>query len=174
MVLGSALAPPKTPASYRTAPLAAAVADIVAAHLSQWPAHDEPRLIFGNERGAPIQPSPFALEFGAAALRAGLPDWATPHDLRHYFASVVIRSGASVKVVQARLGHSSAKTTLDVYGHLSADEEDRTRAAINAEFGPRCAPDVHPLKCRSSDSGVPLTSGNGCKRAVTCGKAVRW
>ena len=56
---------------------------------------------------------------------------------------MLIRSGASVKVVQARLGHSSAKTTLDVYGHLFADEEDRTRAAIDAEFGSRCAPDVH-------------------------------
>lgn len=40
-----------------------------------------------------------------------------------------------MKVVQARLGHASAKTTLDVYGHLSPDEEDRTRAAIDAELG---------------------------------------
>jgi integrase len=140
---GVALAPPKTPASYRRVPLAAAVANVLAAHLSQWPAHDEPGLIFTNERGAPIQQSPFAPVFAAAARRAGLPQWATPHDLRHYFASVLIRSGASVKVVQARLGHSSAKTTLDVYGHLFADEEDRTRAAIDAEFASRCAPDVH-------------------------------
>ncbi len=73
-----------------------------------------------------------------------------PHDLRHYFASVLIRSGASVKVVQARLGHSSAKTTLDVYGHLFADEEDRTRAAVDAELNPSSAPDVH--------QAVPLTS----------------
>jgi len=42
-----------------------------------------------------------------------------------------------VKVVQARLGHSSAKTTLDVYGHLFADEEDRTRAAVDAEHRSR-------------------------------------
>ncbi|HYA68598.1 MAG TPA: hypothetical protein VED63_07685 [Acidimicrobiales bacterium] len=40
----------------------------------------------------------------------------------------------TVKVVQARLGHSSAKTTLDIYGHLFADEEDRTRAAVETEF----------------------------------------
>ncbi len=74
--------------------------------------------------------------------RAALPEWATPHDLRHYFASVLIRSGASVKVVQARLGHSSAKTTLDVYGHLFADEEDRTRAAIDPNSACFCT-DVH-------------------------------
>jgi integrase len=72
-----------------------------------------------------------------ARTRAESPAWATPHDLRHYYALVLIRSGASVKVVQTRLGHSSAKTTLDIYGHLFADEEDRTRAAIDAELGVR-------------------------------------
>ena len=40
-----------------------------------------------------------------------------------------------MKVVQARLGHASAKTTLDVYGPLFADEEDRTRAAVDAALG---------------------------------------
>jgi integrase len=45
---------------------------------------------------------------------------------------MLIRSGASVKVVQARLGHSSAKTTLDAYGHLFPDEQDRTRAFVDA------------------------------------------
>ena len=33
-------------------------------------------------------------------------------------ASLLIASGADVKVVQARLRHASAKTTLDTYGHL--------------------------------------------------------
>jgi hypothetical protein len=56
------------------------------------------------------------------------------HDLRHFYASALIRSGLPVKVVQARLGHASAKTTLDVCGHLFPDEEDRTRQAIEAAF----------------------------------------
>ena len=38
--------------------------------------------------------------------------------LRHYFASLLISSGADVTAVQARMRHTSAKTTLDVYGHL--------------------------------------------------------
>jgi len=90
----------------------------------------------------PIQQSPFAVVLGAGARRADLPKWATPHDLRHYFASVLIRSGASVKVVQARLGHSSTKTTLDVYGHLFADEEDRRRdrRRTRRAMCTRCAP----------------------------------
>lgn len=140
---GVGLGPLKTKASYRNLPLAGVVADALAAHLREWPPDPGLPVVFTNHRGAPVQQQPFAALWAAARRRAGLPAWATPHDLRHYFASVLIRSGASVKVVQARLGHASAKTTLDVYGHLFADEEDRTRAAIDAELGPRCAPDVH-------------------------------
>ena len=82
--------------------------------------------MFTNERDAPIQQYPFSAMW-ARPPAADLPPWATPHDLRHYYASLLIRSGASVKVVQSRLGHASAKTTLDTYGHLFPDEEDRTR-----------------------------------------------
>jgi len=43
-----------------------------------------------------------------------------------------IASGADVKVVQARLRHASAKTTLDTYGHLWPDTDDSTKAAVEA------------------------------------------
>ena len=132
---GVGLAPLKTPASYRTLPLPDVVASALAAHLAEWPAHAELGVIFTNERGGPIQGHPFSVVWTTAAKRAGLPGWATPHDLRHYYASALIRGGASVKVVQARLGHASAKTSLDIYGHLFPDEEDRTRAAIDQALG---------------------------------------
>jgi hypothetical protein len=35
------------------------------------------------------------------------------------------------------VGHASAKTTLDTYGHLFEDEEDRTRKAVDDAFAPR-------------------------------------
>lgn len=150
---GVALGPLKTQASYRTVPLGQHVTDAMAAHLASYPAHAELGLIFTNELGAPIQQHPFASVWATARDRVDLPAWATPHDLRHYFASVLIRSGASVKVVQARLGHSSAKTTLDTYGHLFADEEDRTRAAVDEAWA----------RLGASGSGslvVPETAGS--------------
>ena len=49
---------------------------------------------------------------------AGLPEDFRFHDLRHYLASLLIASGLDVTVVQHRLRHGSAKTTLDTYGHL--------------------------------------------------------
>ena len=52
------------------------------------------------------------------------------HDLRHYFASLLIVSGLDIKTVQARLRHASAKTTLDTYGHMWPDKDESSRAAI--------------------------------------------
>lgn len=59
------------------------------------------------------------------------------HELRHFYASLLIRHGESVKTVQARLGHASAAETLDTYSHLWPDSDDRTREAIDTAFGLR-------------------------------------
>jgi integrase len=55
------------------------------------------------------------------------------HDLRHYYASLLIRHSESVKTVQHRLGHATAAETLDTYAHLWPDSEDRTRQAIDLQ-----------------------------------------
>jgi integrase len=132
---GVELAALKTPSSYRTVPLPQTAADSLAAHLARWPADGDSGVVFTNQQRGPLQQRPFGAVWETARRRANLPAWATPHDLRHYYASLLIRSGASVKVVQRRLGHASASTTLDIYGHLWPDDEDRTRAAVDAELG---------------------------------------
>jgi integrase len=68
-------------------------------------------------------------------VEAGLPGAVSYHDLRHYFASLLIRHGESVKVVQVRLGHATAAETLDTYSHLWPDSEDRTRLAVDSVLG---------------------------------------
>ena len=54
------------------------------------------------------------------------------------YASLLIRHGESVKVVQAWLGHATAAETLDTYSHLWPDSDDTTRAAV--ERGARHRP----------------------------------
>jgi integrase/recombinase XerC/integrase/recombinase XerD len=44
---------------------------------------------------------------------------ATPHILRHTFASRMLEKGANIKFISEFLGHSSVKITLDIYSHLS-------------------------------------------------------
>lgn len=73
----------------------------------------------------------------ARAKIPGMPEGFRFHDLRHYLASLLIRSGADVKVVQARLRHASAKTTLDCYGHLWPDADESTRTAVGAVLAAR-------------------------------------
>lgn len=67
----------------------------------------------------------------------GLPDEFSFHDLRHYFASLLIASGADIKTVQARMRHASARTTLDTYSHLWPDADDSTRSAVGAVIAKR-------------------------------------
>ena len=88
------------------------------------------RFLASDQWGNPA--GPWTIERAVRASRevVGLPENFRFHDLRHYFASLLIASGADVKVVQARLRHSSAKTTLDTYGHLWPDSDESTRAAV--------------------------------------------
>jgi hypothetical protein len=55
---------------------------------------------------------------------APLPDRLRFYDLRHTCASLLIAQGASVKAVQAQLGHATASITIDTYGHLFPSEMD--------------------------------------------------
>jgi integrase len=67
----------------------------------------------------------------------GLPEVFRFHDLRHYLASLLIGSGLDVKVVQHRLRHGSAKTTLDADGHLWPDSDESARAAVGVVLAAR-------------------------------------
>lgn len=126
--------PPKTKASTRTIPLPQVVVDALAAHLAAFPA-GEHGLIFTSPRGGVPNRDDMARAFKAAAIEAGAPAGTRLHDLRHYYASLLIRHGESVKVVQARLGHGSSRETLDTYAHMWPDSEDLTRAAIDEVLG---------------------------------------
>ena len=54
------------------------------------------------------------------------------HELRHTQATLLIGSGADIKTVQQRLGHSSASLTMDIYAHFIAQND---RAAANTIGG---------------------------------------
>ena len=75
-------------------------------------------LVFCDVNGRPLDPDNLVKrQFLTALDRAGIRRIRF-HDLRHTYASLLIAQGEDIKFVQAQLGHSSAKTTLDRYGHL--------------------------------------------------------
>jgi integrase len=128
------LAPPKTGASVRTIPLPQAVVDALASHLRDHPA--TPGGLVFTLALEPITRQAFGHIWRSLISAAGLPPGTGFHSLRHYFASLLMRHGESVKTVQSRLGHSSAVETLDTYAHLWPDSDDRTREAIDSVLGP--------------------------------------
>lgn len=129
--------PLKTQGSYRTVPLPMVVADALAAHLAEFGEGPE-RLVFTNSRGGPLRRGPFNEVWHRAADDV-LPPGSTFHDLRHFYASLLIAHGCSVKAVQKRLGHQSAVETLDTYSHLWPDSDDETREAVDLVLGKRVA-----------------------------------
>jgi integrase len=81
-------------------------------------------LVFTSPSGRPLRRTRFSDVWQEAAAMAELGDGVTFHDLRHFYASLLIRHGESVKAVRKRLGHKSAVETLDTYSHLRSDSED--------------------------------------------------
>lgn len=127
--------PLKTPASERTIPIADVTVLELSEHIRKYGTGPE-GLIFTTEGGLPMQRNRFGdLWRGMRRRSPEVPDRAKFHDLRHFYASMLIREGESVKVVQARLGHASASETLDTYSHLWPDSEDQTRSAVESVLG---------------------------------------
>jgi integrase len=127
--------PLKTSISQTPVPIPASLATELSAHIATYGRRES--LLTGRDGR---QLSPWAVERAMRTARKkvdGLPAGFRYHDLRHYFASLLIASGADVKTVQARLRHASAKTTLDTYGHIWPDRDESTRAAVGAVIAAR-------------------------------------
>src|SRR5262245_1492812 len=143
------LAAPKTRRSHRSVPLPDVVLDALAAHFKIFPPAGVTirvggpatdcvlvQLVFTTDDREPIRRTWFSgAVWQSAASTAGLPAGTGLHALRHYYASLLIRHGESVKTVQERLGHATAAETLDTYSHLWPDSDDRTREAIDLVLG---------------------------------------
>jgi integrase len=122
--------PLKTKISQTPVPIPASLVAELSAQVAAYGRHET---LLTGEDGRQL--SPWAVERAMRTARKKIQDLPAGfryHDLRHYFASLLIASGADVKTVQARLRHASAKTTLDTYGHIWPDRDESTRAAVDA------------------------------------------
>ncbi len=96
----------------RTIPIIAPVRDAVGSYLELCPWRLDPEgPLFVGEKGGPL--SPRVIQYAMERLRGALdlPDTATPHALRHSFATHLLARGGDLRSIQELLGHASLSTT---------------------------------------------------------------
>lgn len=138
--------PPKTRRARRTVP----IPKVLAAELEPHVARLRPdELVFQSAEGTPVRASNFRRRYWTPAVdRAGLAPLRF-HDLRHTAVSWWIHTGATPQQLTEWAGHSSVRTTFDVYGGLLPDSHDEVMGRLDnfaerrlgsvTEFGDRGA-----------------------------------
>jgi integrase len=109
---------PKTPAARRAISIPAWLPQVLTDHLTRHPTGPD-GLIFTAPEGGPIRRNTFRSRFWLPAVASSVGPPMRFHDLRHSHVALLIQQGTHPSVIAARLGHTSVKTVLDVYGHLS-------------------------------------------------------
>lgn len=130
---GYRFTPPKSESSIRKIK----IGDSLLKNLKEWKAHqnkikmayrnvfEDIDLIFSTHTGKPIFPRSLTSEFNRAIKNANVTKIRF-HDLRHTHATMCLEAGMSLKEVQDRLGHSSIKTTGDVYAHVTESMKEKS------------------------------------------------
>jgi integrase/recombinase XerC len=96
----------------RVVPVLPVVRDAIADYLAHCPwrlAPDAP--LFVGARGGPLNPGVVQRQVRRLRAALGLPETATPHALRHSFATHLLGSGGDLRSIQELLGHASLSTT---------------------------------------------------------------
>ncbi|NVK33035.1 MAG: tyrosine recombinase XerC [Rhodobacteraceae bacterium] len=104
----------------RIVPLLPAVTEAVARYVKLCPyAIDAEGPLFLGARGGPLSPRLIQLAMQKMRSALGLPDSATPHALRHSFATHLLAGGGDLRTIQELLGHASLSST-QIYTEIDA------------------------------------------------------
>lgn len=122
----------------RTVPVIAPVRRSIEVYLELCPFHLTPKAaVFRGEKGGPLSPRVIQLAIERLRGTLGLPDTATPHALRHSFATHLLARGGDLRTIQELLGHASLSTTQIYTAVDSGRLLDAWKAAHPRALSPR-------------------------------------
>jgi integrase len=96
------------------------------------------KYVFPNEKGGILHEVTFEVQFKALQVKLkmidanGKPKY-SPHSLRHFYGSYLLKQGHEITEVQKLMGHSQLQTTVNMYLHLLSKPEE-TAAKVSASF----------------------------------------
>lgn len=128
--------------------------------------------LFAHADGRPLEPRMLTDRFTALRKSLGMESHVHLHTLRHTHASYLLEAGEHIKTIQERLGHSTSKMTLDIYGHLMPGRDAtaaKTFGRVSMDIAQQAHNDVAPLyvpKCPLSGATcVRFSKGAGTGNA---------
>ncbi|MBC8368215.1 site-specific integrase [bacterium] len=117
---------PKTRLSRRSVNMTPSVIKTLKEHRVKRGNPSSSTLLFDRGDGKPQDPTNLSKDIWTRLLRAaGIRESVRIHDLRHTFCSMLLAQGASPKYIQSQLGHSSIMVTMDRYGHLMPETNQK-------------------------------------------------
>ena len=147
---------PKTAAARRAVSLPEWLPEVIDQHLTDHPPGPD-GLIFTAPEGGPIRRNTFRSRFWLPAVADSVGQPMRFHDLRHSHVALLIAQGAHPAVIASRLGHTSVKTVLDVYGHLYEGLDRNAADTLNPPWGPSDVDALWSRRTRNRDQGRGLT-----------------
>lgn len=119
----------------RQVPVLPVIEQAIAAYRAACPfAETSDRPLFVGEKGARLHQGVAQKEMRDVRRALNLPETATPHALRHSFATHLLQNGANLREIQELLGHASLSTT-QRYTEVNAEELMRIYKAAHPRQG---------------------------------------
>jgi integrase len=133
----------KSSAGTRTLAVPEFLMDMLGVHLARRGRPEPDELVFVAPRGGPLRASNFRIRVWPKAVRAAGLEGVTFRDLRHVATSFMVQAKEHPRLIQYRLGHSTARLSMELYAHVDEETDKQAAAHLQGLFDVSRSPHGH-------------------------------